>query len=118
MPVAEMTAQMALPGWFFRFIGTCELLGGIGLVLPMALRILPVLTAVAAGGLTLIMVGATVLTILGPTPAQTAVPAVVGMACFTVAYGRRRGASLEFYLNNPEQVKPEDLRTEIAIPID
>jgi AraC family transcriptional regulator len=30
---------------------------------------------------------------------------------------RRGGASLEIYLNNPSQVSPDALRTEIAIPI-
>ena len=44
---------------FLTFIGVCELAGGLGLILPMALRILPVLTPLAALGLAIIMVGAT-----------------------------------------------------------
>ena len=31
---------------------------------------------------------------------------------------RREGPSLEFYLNNPMQVAPAALETEIAIPIE
>ena len=38
------------PGEFIRFIGVCEVLGAIGLILPYALRILPGLTALAAAG--------------------------------------------------------------------
>ena len=37
------------------FIGTFELLGALGLILPMALHILPVLTPVAASALVLLM---------------------------------------------------------------
>jgi putative oxidoreductase len=43
------------PAVLVRFIGVSELLGAIGLILPAALRIRPQLTALAAAGLTLIM---------------------------------------------------------------
>lgn len=42
-----------------RFIGISEVLGAIGLILPAALRILPLLTPLAAAGLSIIMVLAT-----------------------------------------------------------
>jgi|SRR5699024_2693120 len=45
-------------GSFIKFIGTAELLGAIGLILPKALNILPVLTAWAAVGLGIVMLGA------------------------------------------------------------
>ena len=45
---------------FMIFIGVCEIAGGLGLILPMALRVLPVLTILAAIGLAIIMLGATV----------------------------------------------------------
>ena len=38
-----------------RFIGLCELLGAIGLVVPMALDIFPIFTPIAATGLVIIM---------------------------------------------------------------
>jgi putative oxidoreductase len=38
-----------------RFIGVAELAGAIGLILPSATRILPVLTPIAAGALALVM---------------------------------------------------------------
>ena len=45
---------------FLTFIGACEVAGGLGLILPMALRILPILTPLAALGLAIIMLGATI----------------------------------------------------------
>jgi hypothetical protein len=41
-----------------RFIGICEMLGALGLILPGVTHIQPWLTVVAAGGLALIMVDA------------------------------------------------------------
>jgi len=40
--------------------GTAEILGGLGLILPSATRILPMLTVWAAGGLTAVMIGAAI----------------------------------------------------------
>jgi hypothetical protein len=45
---------------FLRFVGVAELLGAMGLVVPAATRVLPLLTPLAAIGLTTVMVGATV----------------------------------------------------------
>ncbi len=44
-----------VPVALVRFIGACELAGGIGLVLPAALGIFPWLTVTAAAGLVLLM---------------------------------------------------------------
>lgn len=41
-----------------RFIGTCEVLGALGLILPGVTHIQPWLTTVAAGGLAMIMIDA------------------------------------------------------------
>ena len=49
-----------VPVLFLRFIGVCEVLGAIGLILPGLLRIRPGLTPFAAAGLASIMIGATV----------------------------------------------------------
>jgi uncharacterized membrane protein len=40
--------------------GTAEILGGLGLIVPAATRILPVLTPIAAVGLIVVMLGAVV----------------------------------------------------------
>jgi hypothetical protein len=45
---------------FIKFLGTVELLGGVGLILPGALDIVPVLVPLAALGLGLIMISAAV----------------------------------------------------------
>ena len=46
-------------GSTIRFIGSCEFLGGIGLVAPMAFGILPILTPIAATCLAVVMILAT-----------------------------------------------------------
>jgi hypothetical protein len=92
MPIEEMTRQMpvALPGWFLRFIAVAELLGGIGLILPGLLRIRPGLTPLAALGLVIIMIGATVVTLMGGDVLPALMPFVVGLLAAFVAYGRWR----------------------------
>ena len=90
MPIEEMTKQIAMPGWFLRFIGVCEVLGAIGLILPWLLRIRPDLTPLAAAGLVIIMIGATVLTLMTGDIAMALVPLVVGIVAAFVAYGRWR----------------------------
>ncbi|MDP1822628.1 MAG: DoxX family protein [Archangium sp.] len=46
----------SVPEALVRFIGASELLGGLGLILPAATRIKPMLTPLAAAGLVLVMV--------------------------------------------------------------
>jgi len=92
LPIEEMTKQMPvpLPGLFLRFIGVAEVLGAIGLILPGLLRIRPGLTPLAAAGLVVIMIGATVLTLAGGDVAPALIPLVVGLLSAFVAYGRWR----------------------------
>ncbi len=91
LPIEMMTAQMplALPGLFLRFIGTAEVVGALGLILPGLLRIRPMLTPLAACGLVIIMIGATVVTLIGGGGVSALVPLMVGLLCTAVAYGRR-----------------------------
>jgi hypothetical protein len=88
LPLEELTGQMPLPGLFVRFIGVAEVLGAIGLILPWLLRIRPGLTPLAAVGLVIIMIGATVLTLVGGDGALALIPLVVGLLSAFVAYGR------------------------------
>lgn len=91
IPVEEMTKQMpvALSGLFLHFIGVCEVLGGLGLVLPMLLRIKPWLTPIAAIGLAIIILGAIAFSLqLGVM--QALMPVVVELLLMFVAYGRWR----------------------------
>ena len=91
LPLEMMTEQMPLPlpGLFLRFIGVAEMLGAIGLILPGLLGIRPGLTPLAAAGLVIIMIGATVLTLAGFGVAPALIPLVVGLLAAFVAYGRR-----------------------------
>ena len=80
--------QIVLPMWFVRFIGVVEVLGALGLVLPGLLRRHQYLTPLAALGLTIIMIGAVVVTTMGDGFAMAITPLVVGLLCAFVAYGR------------------------------
>ena len=87
MPIEEMTKDIQMPGAFLRFIGVVEILGALGLILPSLLRIRPGLTPLAAAGLVVIMIGATVISLkIGTVVAL--MPLVVGLLTAFVAYGR------------------------------
>jgi hypothetical protein len=91
VPIEMLKGPIAFPELFLRFIGVCEFLGGLGVILPAALRIRTELTPLAASGLVIIMIGATVTTLVAGMGAPAAiVPAVVGSLAATVAWGRWR----------------------------
>jgi len=94
LPIEEMTKQMPMPGLFLRFIALCEVLGALGLILPGLLRIRPGLTPLAAAGLAIIMIGATMVTLMTGDIAMALIPSVVGIFAAFVAYGRWRLAPL------------------------
>src|SRR5438105_13837470 len=88
LPLDQMAGPVALPGWFLRFLGTAEVLGALGLILPGLLRTHQELTPLAAAGLVIIMAGATIITALGGTLAPALVPLVAGVPAGSVVYGR------------------------------
>jgi len=90
LPIEAMAGPVAFPGWFLRFIGVVETLGAVGLVLPWLLKIRPELTPLAASGLVIVMIGATLVTLIGGMGAAAVVPLVVGALAAWVAYGRAR----------------------------
>ena len=94
LPAEQLTAQIVMPVLFLRFIGVCEILGALGLILPGLLKIRPGLTALAAAGLVVIMIGATVTTIAVMGPQLAVIPLVAGLLAASVAYGRWRIAPL------------------------
>jgi hypothetical protein len=75
---------------FLHFIGVCECLGAVGLMLPAMTRIRTELTPLAASGLTIIMIGASTVSILAMGVAAGTFPAVVGLVTAAIAYGRTR----------------------------
>jgi uncharacterized membrane protein YphA (DoxX/SURF4 family) len=78
MPIEELTAQMPMPGLLVRLIGVVEVLGGLGVILPWLTGIRPGLTPLAAAGLVIIMIGATVVTLMIADMAMALIPIVVG----------------------------------------
>jgi hypothetical protein len=93
-PVEVLSVMSPFPGEFIRFIGVCEVLGAVGLILPYALRILPGLTALAAAGLVVIMVGATVTTLAIGGGVLALIDVAIGVLAATVVYGRREALSV------------------------
>ena len=96
MPVEEMMKQspVAMSGLFLHFIGACEILGGLGLVFPALLRIKTGLTPLAAAGLAIITLGATVVTLKGGIISPAIFPFVVCLLTTFVAYGRWKVAPI------------------------
>ena len=90
MSAADLTKGAPfLSAGFLRFIGVCEILGALGLILPTLLRIRPGLTPLAAACLVIIMIGAVAVTIpMGLTMAI--MPFLTGLLAAFVAYGRWR----------------------------
>jgi uncharacterized membrane protein len=85
---ADVMAQTA-PGFvvvLFKIAGVAEVLGAIGLILPAATRIVPILTPLAASGLVLVMIGAAIMEIsMGLFPIQ---PIILGLLAAFVAWAR------------------------------
>lgn len=76
-----------------RFIGISEILGALGLILPAALRIKPILTPIAAVGLSIIMILATIYHISNHEPI---VGALVFLALTSfIAWGRFSKAPIQ-----------------------
>ena len=90
MPAEQLTGQTPLSAPFLRFIGIAEIAGALGLILPGALRIRPGLTPLAAAGLTIIMIGATTVTVMTMSAAMALLPFIVGGLTVFVAYARWR----------------------------
>jgi hypothetical protein len=95
MPLEAMKGPIELPGLFLRFLGVAEVLGAVGLILPVLLGIRPGLTPLAAAGLVVIMIGATVITAMGGAVAPALVPLAVGLLLAFVVYGRSQPTPLE-----------------------
>lgn len=93
MPYEKMVEgqKIVLPHWFLLFIGVCEILGGIGLVVPWLTKIRSGLTPLAAWLLLIIMIGAVVIGAITEI-SNAIVPFVVGLLLIFVGYGRSRTA--------------------------
>ena len=78
----------AVPQDLFIFIGVCEFLGGVGLILPAITGVKPKLTPIAAFGLTLVMILAAVFHIVRGEYNFLPINLALGGVAAFIAYGR------------------------------
>jgi putative oxidoreductase len=84
-----------MPELFVRFVGLMEVLGAIGLIAPAASRILPILTPLAALGLSVVQVAAIILHAMRGETAMTLPMNVILLALsLFVLWGRLRKAPI------------------------
>jgi uncharacterized membrane protein YphA (DoxX/SURF4 family) len=90
-PIEELAATIPSAkeiSGLIRFIGVSELLGGLGIILPAALRIYPKLTILAAYGFSVIMVLATIFHIWRDEFTALPINLVLGLLAIFVGWGR------------------------------
>lgn len=85
---------MQVPAGLVRFIGLSELLGGVGLILPSALRIRPHLAVVAAYGLGLVQVLAAIFHITRGETEVLGFNAVLLLIAIIIGWGRSSKAPI------------------------
>ena len=88
MPVEMLAGPVALPEWFLRFIGVAEVLAAVGLTLPSITRVLPWLIPLAAAGLMIVMLGATILHGMRGEVGSAITTAILFVVATFVAYMR------------------------------
>ena len=84
----EVPWLSALPQDLAVFIGICEFLGGVGLILPAMTGVKPKLTPIAAIGLTLVMILAGIFHIVRGEYIFLLVNVLLGGVAAFIAYGR------------------------------
>ena len=90
MPLQPIADQIGLSKELLLFVGAMEVLGGLGLILPGLLHVRTGLIALAAFGLLIIMVGATIVTLQTGAMQMALFPFATGLIAAFVAYGRWR----------------------------
>jgi len=88
LPADALPMPIPLPAAFITFIGVAEVLGGLGLILPGLTGIRTGLTPLAAAGLVLVTIGATVYQLAAGAPENALFAVVIGLLCAFVGYGR------------------------------
>jgi uncharacterized membrane protein YphA (DoxX/SURF4 family) len=90
LPAEALKGPVPVPVLFLRFIGACEVIGALGLILPGIFRIARFLTPLAAAGLVMIMIGATIINVIGSGIPVALITLVIGLLAAYVYYGRRQ----------------------------
>ena len=92
--VARAPWVASLPVALVRFIGVAELAGALGLLLPAATRILPMLTPLAAAGLAMMMALAIPFHLVRGETSAILINVVLGSLAAFVAWTRTRRARI------------------------
>ena len=91
-PREKLVQRMAWAGDFsqaqIRGIGTLEILGAIGVIVPGITKIVPILVPIAATGLALVMIGASIAHIRRKEYSELASNVVLFALAVFVAWGR------------------------------
>ena len=73
---------------FIKFVGGVEVLGALGLIIPAALDVVPILTPIAASGLAIAQLGAVMVHLRRKEPQVIAANLVLIALAVFVAWGR------------------------------
>ena len=97
-PIEELAKMLPwasqVPEGLVRFIGISEVLGGLGLLLPAALRIKPQLTAWAAVGLALVMLFAAGFHAFRGETSAIGMNVILALVALFIAWGRFKKAPI------------------------
>ena len=97
-PIDKLAAALPwvteVPAGLIKFIGISELLGGLGLLVPSALRIMPQLTVLAARALTLVMILALAFHVSRGEYAAIVTNIVLASVALFISWGRSKKAVL------------------------
>ena len=94
LPPEMIPMPIPLSQPLLKFIGTAEVLGAIGLILPGLVHIRTGMTPLAAVGLVLLTICASVYQLAAQQPANAVFALAIGAIAAFVAYGRWRLAPL------------------------
>jgi hypothetical protein len=84
----NQTGVAGVPGLVIKFIGICEILGAVGLILPWWLNVTPILTPLAAIGFCIIMIMAAPRHYRLKEPRNVVINMIIFSLCAFVAYAR------------------------------
>jgi hypothetical protein len=101
LPVEMLAMPLPLPHLFVQFIGIAEILGALGLILPGVTHVRPGLTPLAARGLVVVAVSATVYQLAAHQPESAIFAFVMALITAAVGYGRSRLAPHRAAKANP-----------------
>lgn len=90
LPAEMIPMPIPLSDAFLKFIGTCEVLGALGLILPGLTHIQTRLTPLAAASLTALTICAATYQLMAGQPANAVFALLIGALAASVAYGRTR----------------------------